>query len=85
MVPHLHHMILYECKGDGGAGQRYLDDWTSHVGAQCYDANMPDSWQLCNSPIAAWAIGSEGRESCHSLAPGYMLVRSLYIYIYIYI
>ncbi|XP_068239142.1 DBH-like monooxygenase protein 1 isoform X1 [Palaemon carinicauda] len=55
---HVHHMLLYECHLDNA--HQYLDKFVEAPGAQCYDRNMPFSWSACNTPIVAWAVGSEG-------------------------
>ncbi|XP_069961322.1 DBH-like monooxygenase protein 1 [Cherax quadricarinatus] len=57
-LQHVHHMLLYECYLPNS--DKHLDKFVQVNGAQCYDRNMPLSWSACNTPIVAWAIGSEG-------------------------
>ncbi|KAK4288778.1 hypothetical protein Pmani_038210, partial [Petrolisthes manimaculis] len=56
--PHVHHMLLYECHITNS--DQLMERFVSARGAQCYDRNMPYSWSACNTPIVAWAVGSEG-------------------------
>ncbi|KAF2349352.1 Copper type II ascorbate-dependent monooxygenase N-terminal, partial [Trinorchestia longiramus] len=60
MVPYVHHMILYECHAPGVNSSYHFDQWIDQVGAQCYAANMPESWNGCNMPLVVWAVGSRG-------------------------
>ncbi|KAK7085007.1 DBH-like monooxygenase protein 1 [Halocaridina rubra] len=55
---HVHHMLLYECHLQNS--HHHLNKFVEAPGAQCYDRNMPLSWSACNTPIVAWAVGSEG-------------------------
>ncbi|XP_042880664.1 DBH-like monooxygenase protein 1 isoform X2 [Penaeus japonicus] len=57
-LQHVHHMLLYECHLPNS--NRHLEKFVAAKGAQCYDRNMPFSWSACNTPIVAWAVGSEG-------------------------
>ncbi|XP_069169748.1 DBH-like monooxygenase protein 1 [Procambarus clarkii] len=57
-LQHVHHMLLYECYLPNS--DKHLEKFVQAKGAQCYDRNMPLSWSACNTPIIAWAIGSEG-------------------------
>nr|XP_027217094.1 DBH-like monooxygenase protein 1 [Penaeus vannamei] len=57
-LQHVHHMLLYECHLPNS--NKHLEKFVAAKGAQCYDRNMPFSWSACNTPIVAWAVGSEG-------------------------
>nr|XP_014352982.1 PREDICTED: DBH-like monooxygenase protein 1 [Latimeria chalumnae] len=49
----VHHILLYQCTN-------HLNDSTLNDGHECYHPNMPDSFQLCETIIFAWAIGGQG-------------------------
>ncbi|XP_070564615.1 DBH-like monooxygenase protein 1 homolog [Ptychodera flava] len=49
----VHHITAYQC--------RVAFNETAHHGSghECYNANMPQDWNNCNSAVIAWAIGGE--------------------------
>lgn len=57
-LQYVHHMLLYECHLPNS--EKHLDRFVEAKGAQCYNRNMPLSWSACNTPVVAWAVGSEG-------------------------
>lgn len=58
-MQYVHHMLLYECHLPNS--DKHLDKFVEAKGAQCFDRNMPLSWSACNTPVVAWAVGSEGK------------------------
>lgn len=52
----VHHMVLYECAED--EDKHLWNSWTQ--GAGYFGPNRPSAWATCATPIAAWAIGSQG-------------------------
>ncbi|CAL4059444.1 unnamed protein product, partial [Meganyctiphanes norvegica] len=57
-IQYVHHMILYECHLKDS--HLHLEKFAQAKGSQCYGGNMPPSWYACNTPLIAWAVGSEG-------------------------
>ncbi|KAG6798060.1 MOXD1 homolog 2 [Apis laboriosa] len=51
---YLHHMTLYECRGDQGQ----LESAAKTSGSVCYQSNQPSL--QCNTIAAIWSLGSEG-------------------------
>ncbi|XP_020297995.1 MOXD1 homolog 2 [Pseudomyrmex gracilis] len=52
---YLHHMTLYECRGD----QTALESAAETTGSVCYDDSDKPAFQ-CNTIAATWSLGSEG-------------------------
>ncbi|CAB3253214.1 unnamed protein product [Arctia plantaginis] len=52
----VHHMVLYECAEDDD--KHLWNSWTESDGY--FGPNRPSAWATCATPIAAWAIGSQG-------------------------
>lgn len=50
---YLHHMTLYECRGDQGQ----LESAAKTSGSVCYQSNQPSL--QCNTIAAIWSLGSE--------------------------
>jgi len=57
---YLHHMTLYECRGDQGE----LESAAKTDGSVCYVPDKP-AFQ-CNTIAATWSLGSEVRRKLHS-------------------
>lgn len=57
---YLHHMTLYECRGD----QAELESAAKTDGSVCYAPDKP-AFQ-CNTIAATWSLGSEVRRKLHS-------------------
>ncbi|XP_029038861.1 MOXD1 homolog 2 isoform X1 [Osmia bicornis bicornis] len=51
---YLHHMTLYECRGD----QAQLESASKSSGSVCYQSNQPSL--QCTTIAAIWSLGSEG-------------------------
>lgn len=56
---YLHHMTLYECRGD----QAQLESAAETTGSVCYVPDKP-AFQ-CNTIAATWSLGSEVRRKLH--------------------
>lgn len=56
---YLHHMTLYECRGD----QAELESAAETTGSVCYVPDKP-AFQ-CNTIAATWSLGSEVRRKLH--------------------
>lgn len=56
---YLHHMTLYECRGD----QAELESAAETSGSVCYVPDKP-AFQ-CNTIAATWSLGSEVRRKLH--------------------
>lgn len=56
---YLHHMTLYECRGD----QAELESAAETTGSVCYDPDKP-TFQ-CNTIAATWSLGSEVGRKLH--------------------
>lgn len=57
---HAHHMLLYECELGRFPN---INEWESYVrssGSACYGPFMPRAWEVCLTPVVAWAVGSKG-------------------------
>lgn len=52
----VHHMVLYECAEDDD--KHLWNTWSEGDGY--FGPNRPSAWATCATPIAAWAIGSQG-------------------------
>lgn len=57
---YLHHMTLYECRGD----QTALESAAETTGSVCYDDSDKPAFQ-CNTIAATWSLGSEVRRKLH--------------------
>lgn len=57
----LHHSVAFECHAqDGSDPGDQLEQYVGHPGFECYTANMPPQFYLCERFLINWAIGSEG-------------------------
>ncbi|KAF5296520.1 hypothetical protein FQR65_LT01510 [Abscondita terminalis] len=57
----IHHMILHECEIQYNVPN--IKKWEEYVkdsGRPCYGPEMPMDWEVCLTPLVAWAIGSKG-------------------------
>lgn len=52
----VHHMVLYECAEDDD--KHLWNGWAEGEGY--FGPNRPSAWATCATPLAAWAIGSQG-------------------------
>ncbi|CAK9815881.1 MOXD1 homolog 2 [Anthophora quadrimaculata] len=80
---YLHHMTLYECRGD----HAQLESAAKTSGSVCYEHNQPNqpSFQ-CNTIAAIWSLGSEGFNyppeagyALHPHGPRYYMLETHYV------
>lgn len=57
-LPPVHHMVLYECAED--PDDYAWNEWSKGDGY--YGPNKPSEWAICATPVAAWAMGSKGKD-----------------------
>ncbi|KAF5270747.1 hypothetical protein FQA39_LY01485 [Lamprigera yunnana] len=57
----VHHMILHECEIKYNVPNlKKWEEFAKNSGRPCYGPEMPIEWEICLTPLVAWAIGSKG-------------------------
>ncbi|GLG93581.1 MOXD1-like protein 2 [Gryllus bimaculatus] len=69
---YMHHVIVYECSGDGRMENPELEVHARDAGQPCYQPNLPDIYYNCNSVVVAWARGSEEKPAPLAFTNGFL-------------
>ncbi|KAB0792970.1 hypothetical protein PPYR_12590 [Photinus pyralis] len=57
----IHHMILHECEIQYNVPNiKKWEEYAKDAGRPCYGPDMPNEWEICLTPLVAWAVGSKG-------------------------